>query len=505
MNGDGRGAGESSSHSRLDAPSPSNLPPQRSATRRLFRFVGGFIVGLAALGLVARLACYRGWLVPAEIDGPSMAETYLGEHWRIQCPHCRFVYRCAVERTPVDDPLTCPNCGLSHPLAPHAELRGADRVWIDRWPTLTAPRSLPRGAVVALHHPDSPHELAIKRLVGFPGELMSIRAGDLWVGDAPWRKSWPEFTSQWIVVHDDRFRAARDDPAPNRWRPAALDQGWSTQSHGYQFSPPELSQAANDAAPRSRVVDRSETPRGIAKRSTTMHSKSVLSWLTFHPVAGIARPSSPTATAPIRDLDFHNPDTSRPLNVVTDLALCLRLRFASPTQFTVMLDNGRDTLRAETANGRVWRAGRCEGESWIDPVDFSLPREEVGRELELAVAQCDRQFFVVVDQCVLVHQRLPLETKPVAPSPHPLSLGAAGGVVAVRDLQVLRDIHYVAGHPKAGRGDSHSSWKLGQDEWFLLGDNPAVSIDSRTWPKAGVRASDLYGRVGLWTKRPTAP
>lgn len=486
MSGDGREPGDASPNSRLSVCSPSSPDPSQLASRHLVRRIAWPICIIVAMGLVARVACLRGWPAPAYIQGPSMADAYVGEHWQIGCPHCQFIYRCAVEHTPVDDPLICPNCGLTHSLASNAELRPADRVWIDRWPTLVAPHALPRGAVVAITDPNSPDEFAIKRLVGFPGESISIRQGDLWVNDNPWRKTWNEFTSQWIVVHDDRFRATRDAPMPNRWRPDSANQGWTIQATGYRFTP--VRHAENESRESMNAAEPTLADEAFA-------------WLRFHPVAGFARPSSAAASVPIRDLDVHTPDTSRPLHLVTDLALRLRLNLGTRARLVIQLRNGRESLRVEYDGNEHWQAGRWENDRWLEPVRFSLPHSREDHAWELAVAQCDHRLFVVVDGNVYVQQSLPLESAIVKAETHPWSIGAADGDVEVRDLRVFRDIHYLASSQVPEGDDRFPTWTLHDDQWFVLGDNPAVSIDSRTWTKPGVRRRNLYGFVQRLTKR----
>ena len=78
----------------------------------------------------------------------------------------------------------------------------------------------------------------------------------------------------------------------------------------------------------------------------------------------------------------------------------------------------------------------------------------------------------------------------------PVQLGAAGVTVVVRNLRLFRDIHYTtAGKPGPG-------WRLGADEYFLLGDNTSNSTDSRLWtigekPAPGVPVADFIGKPFL--------
>jgi type IV secretory pathway protease TraF len=53
--------------------------------------------------------------------------------------------------------------------------------------------------------------------------------------------------------------------------------------------------------------------------------------------------------------------------------------------------------------------------------------------------------------------------------------GTAMPRVVIDDVVAWRDIHHVA--PAAGT----TQWRLAADEWFVLGDYPGGSRDSRHW------------------------
>jgi signal peptidase I len=78
----------------------------------------------------------------------------------------------------------------------------------------------------------------------------------------------------------------------------------------------------------------------------------------------------------------------------------------------------------------------------------------------------------------------------------PAQLGARGVSVAVQNLRLERDIHYLS------IGKAAAGWRLGPDEYFFLGDNTANSHDSRVWridhqPAPGVPEAQLIGKPFL--------
>jgi signal peptidase I len=74
---------------------------------------------------------------------------------------------------------------------------------------------------------------------------------------------------------------------------------------------------------------------------------------------------------------------------------------------------------------------------------------------------------------------------------------AQGLVVGLREVRVLRDLHYTA----AGRYATQGPLQLGPDEIFVLGDNSAASQDGRMW--GPVSLGELIGRPAwvVWPLR----
>ena len=67
---------------------------------------------------------------------------------------------------------------------------------------------------------------------------------------------------------------------------------------------------------------------------------------------------------------------------------------------------------------------------------------------------------------------------------NPVSVGAWGATVSLEGLSLYRDVYYEAW--------SEEVVQLGGKEYYLLGDNAAISIDSRRW--GGVSKRFLVGK-----------
>ena len=93
-----------------------------------------------------------------------------------------------------------------------------------------------------------------------------------------------------------------------------------------------------------------------------------------------------------------------------------------------------------------------------------------GKPLFPAIAQADRHAY-----------------EPPAPR-RPIAIGAAGGSFEVRSLKVFRDVYYT---PKS---DANLVRQMKDNEFFVLGDNSPVSVDSRCWDDPAVKRENLVGK-----------
>jgi hypothetical protein len=374
--------------------------------------------------------------------------------------------------------VVCPNCGRGQDADREAERVLGQRVVIDRWPAIRGDWRTRRGAVVALRREDAPSGFAVKRLIGLPGETISIRDGDLWLGPGKlYRKSWSELMAVAIPVHDDRFRAAGGSASPNRvslsaasgagWRPLGVDSAWRIVPDGYDWP-----------------------STGVPPRN--------MDWLAFRPAAG---------SGEIRDFDAYNQALSRHLERMDDLVL----RLDAVLDDVATLELQLRPARRPGVRFEISRHGGCRIWTLADTMPRLLKQVplplagDVGACQRIGVAHCDRQAIFVLNDREMV--RLEWDS-PAAPDPSSppitvsqsesaslpkaaVAIGARSGRVKLGSLWLARDIHYLPG----AEPTSPRSWRLADDEWFVLGDNAAASTDSRQWGLRPVRTADFTGVV----------
>ena len=62
-------------------------------------------------------------------------------------------------------------------------LRAQERILISK--LAVRKNNLHRFDIVVLYKPDEPEKSLVKRIIGMPGEIIEIRAGDVWINDKP--------------------------------------------------------------------------------------------------------------------------------------------------------------------------------------------------------------------------------------------------------------------------------------------------------------------------------
>ena len=76
-----------------------------------------------------------------------------------------------------------------------------------------------------------------------------------------------------------------------------------------------------------------------------------------------------------------------------------------------------------------------------------------------------------------------------------LSVGASGGSVRLESPQVYRDVYYLG---PGGATQWEAPQAVAASQWFVLGDNVPVSLDSRLW--AAIDAQTILGPVRPWNR-----
>ncbi|MCH8840581.1 MAG: signal peptidase I, partial [Planctomycetes bacterium] len=329
-----------------------------------------------------------------------------------------------------------------------------DRLWIDR--TAFERRRPHRGEVVVLRNPHDGSQLCVKRVVGLPGETVELKHGDVWIDRRPWVKTLAQQRAVRQLVHREaertlRWHAGAKPQAAGRLRLSGSGIGakWRWSGTAWELDPDQ---------------------------ETQWH------WLRYVHHDG----------KPVTDNVSYNAGLSRRLNLVRDFALSAKLKARGGGQLALDLNDGRQTLRVTlvlpegkvslTANGQLLHTAVLSAES----------RRELARgAVLLELSNFDRHLLLAIGSRVELSHPL-TDASPPLGTKRPLAVGAAGLQVTLRELTVYRDIYYSRQAVGEVYDEESSGLRLGSGEYYLLGDNSPISLDSRGW--GGVSARLLLGR-----------
>ncbi|MBI2481775.1 MAG: signal peptidase I [Planctomycetia bacterium] len=425
-----------------------------SRRRRLF-WLGPAVV-LFSLGL-ATLVRYQGILLPVRIASGSMAEQLLGPHRLVLCAECGFAFRCGLDVEAPLQQVTCPNCGFQRNDLSLAAFHEGDRVLIDRWAYIQAVPE--RGDVVAFVDPMNDTELAVKRVIGLPKEVVSIRRGELFINGLLYRKSLQETMELATLVYDDAFRLSDGQHLPPRWMSEDDESGWQATNNGYHWAGKQAPARAND-------------------------------WLMYRHWRCYTSPNPRTEESPVTDNDAYNQGLSRALHEVTDLLLSCDLALSKDGEVVLLIHDGRESFTvAVSAASRSLHVRR--GEEFI--ARATIPNDQEFHPLTIQFGVIDEQLLVAIaNAAVIRHAYTPLD-RPLQPTSRPLGIAGRVGACSIANLRVYRDIYYL----NAFQGD----WPwfgpdpLEDDCYLVLGDNTPLSNDSRHWAKPGLQRKRFVGKV----------
>ena len=171
----------------------------------------------------------------------------------------------------------CPSCGAWCDLEP-ADLRPGERLFVDRTAFL---RSAPnRWGMVVCPLPEDPTTLCVKRVVGLPGERITLSDGDLYADGEIVRKDWDVLSAMAIVVDAGRLPARAPTPRHPAGGPIAKIAAGARTAEGFEIDQvASLGRFAPSRSTGSPTITNRSGGRGIA--SSAAAGRSSTTWLTI--------------------------------------------------------------------------------------------------------------------------------------------------------------------------------------------------------------------------------
>lgn len=463
----------------------------------------------------------------------SMAPTLLGYHKRLSCPNCKyeFVRGNAHDRNSDQTSYAmCPNCGFT----------GIDFAGVDQ---SLGDQLLIHKFAYEFHQPDrwnvvvfrNPHELSpayVKRVVGLPGERVEIRDGNVFINGEIQRKPLDVQRAMRILVFDQSYEPEGDPDWRPRWVIMEGTRGWSKLGTSFHFLPHNQATkqaATGDIASSPTEIEWVNYRHWIRRDGSHVSGVKLKNWPgnlyppeTYSPDLKYSRVErrlvhkgalsfeayrklltecdeeefhdkltqlyEKTHLAPLTDVLGYNRVESH--NDIHELMLTLELEHAHQGEFRVELT---DSVRCfelviNLLNQKLKLLDADSGEVLRTGI---LPDGKTSDIVNLEISLFDQQCLVAIDhQPSFEPYAYERTSEQLQPLTQPVRLGARGGLFAVRNLRLFRDVHYTHTESEHDEG----VWELRDDELFVLGDNTAASVDSRYWEAGTVTPELLIGK-----------
>jgi signal peptidase I len=473
---------------------------------------------------------FRAFIVEAfVIPTGSMAPTLLGAHMRFVCNDCgyRFDVNYSAQQTKEGDLIInsyaenkdytvfCPNCGYRVPAndpsdpendASRPAVHYGDRILVLKYLYLfQEPR---RWDVVVFKSPnlDGPGDVPtyeqnyIKRLIAKPNESVMILDGDIYIGNRNLSptdfkiQAKPRYVqnAMWRIVYDNDYTPR----GLERRDGATWKQPWTVRA-GAGWSGPRTA----SAQPKFARTFSFDNPAG---ESTIYFDRLA------NTIVDVNSRSEPVATA-FTDWLGYDDETPNPFNPVHDLKLdFFYQRKAGDGPVRATLTSRDHTFTAELLPGQAKLLHSVGGKQ--TQIGQTYRFSEGHRPIHVELTNVDYQATLRIDDAQVAQTtaeeyhpdtaRLYDEYVQNRPPPFPSAeISAANQTAAISHLSLWRDVYYTN---KTNPRQTAPNWgipskiqDLGDDEYFVLGDNSLISGDARYWPiPINLPADDLHVGAG---------
>ena len=439
------------------------------------------VVVAIILALIIRHFVMEAFVIPTG----SMAPTLLGDHFDLECERCghpfpiaKREYELTQGETETHATATCPVCDYTFERdLTRADMRSGHKILVNKFIYRFRPPR--RYEVVVFKFPNTPWRNYIKRLVGLPGETITVRNGDVFANGERARKPDHVIDSIWIPVHDAAWRRTGGEP---RWDVVAEDlrPAWQFGKDGAE----DLDGAWMRCDPAQAKLPAGQETAWVGYQHRKMH-------------AAYAYNREDSARGPITG------DLRVRARVTPEAGAVVRLGILETTRLYDEENNSqRDeerlvAARFEAGQGETTYAIEAQGEVVAQAKGPGLT-PGVPHELTLAYAD-DRARLQLNGETVLawddpfgpIEQTYDVEVR----------LGAAKAPAVFEQLRIDRDVYYVPSRSNAQYDPSIQAIEIPKRSYFVMGDNSPNSEDGRSW--GFVREGHMIGRAFLVFWPPT--
>ncbi len=425
---------------------------------------------------------FRAFVMEAfRIPTGSMADTLKGAHFRLRCRQCGYKYnygfvpgryKLPEDYVPRSGHLKsyrsrCPSCGNYQPVGGTMPVANGDRILVLKCIyQFFEPK---QWDVIVFKNPPEPEVNYIKRLVGLPGETVQIIDGDVYIDGQISRKPPHVQNEMWMPVYDNDYQPI------NRSAPTFNHHRWDQPFRNKGFPRWEKD------SPTLFRLDSHNDQINTMIYSTTIGNDFRATY----------------AYDEVEEYDY--------MPYCSDLMVRFYCRSAKPqgrigaalskyqTTYKAWVDfTGEMVITKNEENGKITELARK-----------SIEPPTINKSALVKFANVDHQlFFQFGSEKLTYDMGRGLEDAGRIRADIPPRLEILGsGKLTLSHVAIFRDIHYTerkyVNGPKEGRAID-KPFTLGEDEFFVLGDNSPNSEDCRWWTREGLANKGLSNyRVGI--------
>jgi len=455
------------------------MPENKTEKNRAAEIANTFEWLLTALILAF---VFRAFVMEAfRIPTGSMADTLMGAHFRLRCSQCGYRYdhgfvperydykQDTIPRGPVRAVLCrCPNCGHYQSVGGMMPIAGGDRILVLKCIyQFFQPK---RWDVIVFKNPTEPRINFIKRLVALPGETVEIIDGDIYIDGQISRKPPKVQDELWMPVLDNDYQPVNpNEPSFNRhtWQQPFKNIGNSK----WRLARDRPSLFMLDCHPEQMNTLVYDTSVGNDLRAAHAYDD-------------------------VREYS-HMPYCSD---------LMVRY-YAYATGKDGHIGIGLSKYQTRYS-ARVNLEGEMVIEKTLKDKQITLARKSIkpniyNKPTLVKFANVDHQLIFQVGDEELTYElgRGPNDAGPRRTETPPEVRIFGSGKLTLSHIAIFRDIQYTgskfANNRQTGRAVEGNPLTLGEDEFFVLGDNSPNSEDGRWWGEPGEGNNSRFYRAGI--------